>query len=431
LPSFGQFKIRAGYGSFGNSQIPSYQYLTTFARAGYQNFSNNGTSLAGYTQELIANKNVKWETLKETNIGIDADAFNGKLYFSIDLYKKYTENMLYWVPVPPSVVIPPRYDENGNELSSAILTNIGNVENSGIDILIGYKNKYKNLNYNLSFTGSFNKNKVTNLDGVNNKPITPLGANSNYPATNNSLWVNQPLTYTAVDLPFGQFYGYKSLGIFQTDAEAAAYHTTQPRAAAGDLHFQDTDGNGVLNDDDKVVIGNPYPKFSYGLTAGLGYRQFDMSLLFNGVMGVDIYNGVSPYTMSIYDGGNVTDKVFGASFLGNNGLTNQPRIGGVDGNDFERDPNGNYSKASSYFIENGRYLKLKNIQIGYTLPTNITKRYKLKNTRIFVMGNNVFAITKYSGIDPEIGGGIYTRGIDRIARYPNARTYSFGIDITL
>ncbi|MES2431430.1 MAG: SusC/RagA family TonB-linked outer membrane protein [Bacteroidota bacterium] len=431
LPNFGQFKLRAGYGSFGNSSIDNYQYTTSFARAGYQNFSNGGTSLAGYTQELIANRDVRWETLQETNIGIDADAYNGKLYFTVDWYSKRTKDMLYWVPVPPSVGIPPRYDEFGNEGSSAIIANIGEVKNTGVDILLGYRNKYKKLNYNLSFTGSFNKNTVVNLDGVSNAPIKNLAANSNFPATNNSLWVNQPLTYTAVDLPFGQFYGYKSLGIFQTDEEAAAQHATQPRAQAGDLHFQDTDGNGVLNDDDKVVIGNPYPKFSYGFTAGLGYKQFDMSLLFNGVMGVDIYNGVAPYTMSLYDGGNLTDKVFNASFLGENGLTSQPRIGQLDGSDFERDPNGNYAKASSYFVENGSYLKLKNIQIGYALPESITKKFKLKNTRFFVMGNNVFAITKYSGIDPEIGGSIIARGIDRIARYPNARTYSVGIDITL
>lgn len=434
FPFFGQFKLRAGWGGLGNSNIPSYNYVTRFAVAGVQNFSNNGTPLLGYTQELIANKDVKWESLYETNIGIDGDAFDGKLVFALDWYDKRTKDMLYWVPVPLSQGLPPRYEQIDNvwyEYPASFLSNIGEVKNTGVDIMIGYKNSYKKLNYNVSVTGSFNKNKVVNLDGTSNASIKNYGANSNYPATDNSIWVNQPLSYTESGLPFGQFYGYKTFGIFKTDEEAALYHAQQPNAKAGDLHFWDKDGNGIISDDDKTVIGNPYPKFSYGINANLNWKQFDIALLINGVMGVDIYNGVAPYTSSLYDGGNTTSKIFNASFLGNNGLTSQPRIGGMDGLDFVRDPNGNYSKASDYFVENGSYIKLKNIQIGYTLSEKITQKLKLKTTRFYLMGNNVFFLTKYSGIDPEIGGGVIARGIDRINKYPNARVFSMGIDITL
>lgn len=433
LPFFGQFKLRAGYGGFGNSAIGNYNYVTRFAVAGAQSFASNGTPLLGYTQEQIANQDVKWESLYETNIGVDGEAFQGKLYFSFDWYDKRTKDMLYWVPVPLSVGIPPRYEQVDNvyiEYPPSILTNVGEVKNSGVDMMVGFKNSFHQVNYNFSFTGSFNKNKVVNLDGTSDAAIKNYGANANYPATDNSLWVNQPLTYTATGLPFGQFYGYKVLGMFKTNEEAEAKHSLQPKAQAGDLEFWDRNGDGVINDDDKTVIGNPYPKFTFGLAGQLSWKKFDLSFLFNGVVGVDIYNGVAPYTMSLYDGGNVTDKIFNASFLGDNGLTSQPRIGGMDGRDFVRDPNGNYSKANSYFIENGSYLKLKNLQIGYTLPDNWMRRVKLKNCRFYVMGNNLFAITKYSGMDPEIGGGVIARGIDRVNRYPNARLFAAGLDIS-
>ncbi len=433
FPFFGEFKLRGGNGSFGNSNIGSYSYLTTFAVAGAQNFNNGGTPILGYTQDQIANKNIKWETLNETNIGVDGNAFNGKLTFSIDWYAKNTKDMLYWVPIPQSAGLPSRYQQIDGvwyQYPAAILNNIGKVENRGIDLMIGYKNRVKELNYSITFTGSVNKNKVVSLDGAGDAPILNYGANSNYPGTDNSLWVNQPLSYTATGLPFGQFYGYKVLKMFNTNEEAAKYHAVQPNAMAGDLQFWDKDGDGKITDNDKTVIGNPYPKFTYGINGTLNWKDFDVSFLFNGVMGVDIYNGVEPYTMSVYDGGNVTNKVFGTSFLGTNGLTDKPRIGMMNNGVFVRDPNGNYSNASSYFVENGAYLKLKNLQIGYTFRNKLLRKIQAKSARVYVMGNNLFVITKYSGVDPEIGGGVIARGIDRISKYPNARIFSMGVDIS-
>ena len=197
--------------------------------------------------------------------------------------------------------------------------------------------------------------------------------------------------------------------------------------------------DGVINDLDRTVIGNPYPKFTFGLNINLNYQHFDLALLFTGALGVDLFNGVAPYSESLWSDGNTTSKVFNASFLGNNGLTSQPRIGllSPDGTSFAPDPNGNYSKVSSYFVENGSYAKLKNIQIGYSFSNRILDQAKIKYARLYVMGTNLFTLTNYTGIDPELGsqdlmtnGGTTSRGIDGPYKYPSVKIYSVGLDLT-
>lgn len=429
LPQFNLLKLRASYGELGNSNIAPYQYLTTFKLVNYQNFANGAPSEAAYTQELLVNTGVKWESVHESNIGVDAEIWDGKLALTIDWYNKTTSDLLYGVPVPPSFGLP------GSPPTYTV--NIGSVRNRGLDIAASYKNQFRQLNYAVSVTGSFNNNKVLNLDNINNAAIR--NGSNNYPDAGNGKWTGQALTYTAAGLPFGQFYGYKVNGIYQTD-EAAAAGVQQPDqvAHAGDLIFADVNGDNQITDLDKTVIGNPYPKFTFGTTINLNWKGFDMAMLFNGVAGVDIYNGIAPYEMSIYDGGNVTSKVFNASFLGGNGLTSQPRIGLADGSGgFVVDPNHNYSFASSYFVEDGSYVKLKNLQIGYNFSGRLMQKAAIKNARLYIMGNNLFTITRYTGIDPELGSadisvnaGTTTRGIDVLNKYPNVRIYSVGLDIT-
>ena len=176
------------------------------------------------------------------------------------------------------------------------------------------------------------------------------------------------------------------------------------------------------------------------MNINLNYKHFDLAALFTGALGVDLFNGVAPYAESIWADGNTTSKVFNASFLGTNGLTSQPRIGLVNaaGTSFTPDPNGNYSKVNSYFVENGSYAKLKNIQIGYTFSNSLLEKAKIKYARLFLMGSNVFTITGYSGIDPELGsqdlntnGGTTSRGIDAPYKYPSVKIYTIGLDLTL
>lgn len=419
LPDFNLLKLRASYGVLGNSNIPAYLFLSNYEIISAQSFEPGGVPVLNYTQNNIPNPNIKWESMYATNIGLDGEIANGKIFFSLDWYDKTTKDMLYQLPIPPTAGMP----------GGVFFTNIGSVRNRGFELMAGYKSNAGQFYYNVSVNAAFNKNKVLNLDDINNNPL--LAGNNNYGNNTFGIMVGQPLTYTKAGLPFGQFYGLLVEGIYQNDAEIAG-HPQRPgyTAHVGDLKYADINKDGIINDQDRTTIGNPYPKVVYGANINLSYKGFDLVALFNGVAGVDIFNGVAPYAMSLFSDGNTTSRVFNASFLGSNGLTSQPRIGVLNGTTFTYDPNRNYSTASSYFIEDGSYLKLKNLQLGYTFSGDLLSKAHIKSARVFVMANNLFVITKYSGIDPELGGGVTTRGIDAPWNYPNSRIYSVGVDLT-
>ncbi|MDR2823569.1 MAG: TonB-dependent receptor, partial [Prevotellaceae bacterium] len=206
----------------------------------------------------------------------------------------------------------------------------------------------------------------------------------------------------------------------------------------GDLIFADVDNNGWVDDADQTFIGNPWPKMVYGFNASLEYKGFDLSVLFQGATGFDLFNAVRPYTQIFAGDGNTTADIFDVSFMGNNGLTDVPRCGffGEDGKwQSDMNTNKNYFSgneqisANSYFVEKGDYLKLKNLVFGYSLPAKYAKKAGLENVRVYLSAQNVFTITKYRGIDPEIGGSPTARGLDSINRYLPSRLISFGVDL--
>src|ERR1700730_1113091 len=441
-PSINQLKLRGSYGSLGNSAISPYSYVSSYSPfAGPSglgslsgtNFTPDGPLNIGVTINAIPNPNLHWETVYETNIGIDGEALNGKLYFTLEWYNRNTKDMLYALPVSLS-----------SGYTQPYITNIGKVNSKGVDVLLGYRNRLGKVGLDVNFTGGFNKNNVVDLSGiVTDKLFDGFNYYSNGDA-GFSIMSNQNITMTKAGLPFGSFYGYKAIGIFKTDAEAAA--SAQPNARAGDLIFaHDTKNGPVLSSADRQVIGNPNPKFVYGANVRLNYMGFDAALLFNGVAGVDVFNGVKAYEMYPFADGNTTTKVFNASFLGSNGLTGQPRLGvkNADGS-FSLDPNKNYTSVNSYFVESGSYFKLKNVQVGYTFSNSMLIKAGIKSARVFVMANNIFTITKYSGLDPELRSafsmaaqsgfvgnavGVTTRGLDAVSQYPQIRLYSAGIDL--
>jgi TonB-linked SusC/RagA family outer membrane protein len=440
--SINRLKVRGSYGTLGNSAIPPYTYVASYSPfAGPSglgslagaNFAPGGPLDIGVSINAIPNPNLHWETVYESNIGVEGEALQSKLYFTLEWYNRDTKDMLYALPVALS-----------SGYTAPYFTNIGKVNSKGVDVLLGYRDKIGDLAFDVTFTGGFNKNKVTDLSGiVTDKLFDGYNYYSNGDAGFNVM-SNQNITITRAGLPFGSFYGYKVVGIFQTDAEAAA--SAQPGARAGDLIFAHDAKNGAtLSPDDRQVIGNPNPKFVYGATVRLNYKGFDAALLFNGVAGVDLFNGVKAYEMYPFADGNTTNKVFNASFLGDNGLTSQPRLGikNTDGS-FTLDPNKNYTSVNSYFVENGAYLKLKNLQVGYTFRNQLLAKAGIKSARLFVMTNNLFTITKYSGLDPELGSafsaaaqsgfvgnavGVTTRGLDAVSQYPQVKMYSAGLDI--
>jgi TonB-linked SusC/RagA family outer membrane protein len=426
-------KLYGSYGTLGNSNIAPYSFNSSYSQfasssggaTGAQNFAPGGPLLIATSTNGIANPNLHWETVKETNIGIDGQAFNGRLYFTAEWYNKNTVNMLYNVTLPLST-----------GFTQPFLDNIGSVNNKGVDLSLGYRSKISDFGYDVNVTGSFNQNKVTNLSGLATDAIYDGYNYFNNGDNQYNMWSNQQLTVTKVGLPFGSFYGYKVTGMFKTDAQAAA--SSQPSAHAGDLIFQDYNHDGQINSNDKQVIGNPNPKLVYGINIHLNYKEFDVALLFNGVAGVQLFNGVKAYEQYPFSDGNTTSQIFNDSFFGSNGLTSQPRLGIKNANgSFTLDPNGNYTQANSYFVENGSYLKLKNLQIGYTFSDKVLQKLRIHSIRVFAMANNLFVITKYSGLDPELGSsasnlgysGITTRGIDVVTQYPQTRIFSMGLDV--
>jgi TonB-dependent starch-binding outer membrane protein SusC len=456
-PILSSLKLRGGYGELGNSSIPPYKFISQYGQVASQNFYPNNSALVGYTQNTLANPYIQWESTHETNIGTDGELLNGKIYFSIDWYIKNTTKLLYNVPVAISSGISPSGNPAiGTLMPGIFVDNIGEVRNKGVDISIGYKGNHKQFNYSVGVTGTFNNNKVLSLNN-----IAPFeDGSASYPYGAISPWSGNALTYTEVGQPFGQFYGLKALGIYRANdprlANAPTYNGDS--AHAGDLIFYDKNHDGKITPADDTLIGNPYPKFTFGVNITANWKNFDIAILFSGALGVDLYNGVAPYEFENLDNSNVTSKVFQTSgFVNNgkaNGITQYPSV--YNFNTSVQDPYGNYTQPSSYFVENGSYVKLKNLQIGYSLSSRLLQRFKIKTLRIYVMGNNLFAITKYTGVDPELGsqfsnlsvapdgkvngnlngtssatnGGATNRGIDYPGKYPSVRLYAAGLDLS-
>lgn len=433
-------KVRGSYGTLGNSNIPPYYYLASYAQFqgtsgianGGQNFAPGAPLIIANSINAIPNPDLHWETVYESNIGLDAELFNGKLYFTAEWYNKKTKDMLYALPLP-----------NSSGYISPYFVNIGQVSSKGIDLLIGYKDRKGDFTYDVSFSAGFNRNKVLDLNGITNDALYD-GRNyfNNLDGSGYNMMGTSPITITKANLPFGSFYGYKVLGIFQSDEAAASQSVNGKVAHKGDLIFQDLTKDGKITADDRQVIGNPNPKMVYGINLRLGWKGIDVAMLFNGVAGVHLFNGVKAYEQFRFSDGNTTDQIFNASFFGNDKLTNQPRVTAPDGT---LDPNGNYNSVNSYFVENGAYLKLKNLQIGYTFASGVLRKIGIQSARVFGMANNVFVITKYSGKDPEIASsysaqsaagfvgttvGVTTRGVDAVPQYPQNRIFSLGFDLT-
>ena len=439
LPVINALKLRGSYGTLGNSNISPYSYVASYSQFngtsgianGGQNFAPGAPLLIANSINSVPNPNLHWESIYETNAGVDGEALNGKLYFTVEWYNRTTKDMLYALPLPQS-----------SGYANPYFVNIGQVSSKGVDVLLGYRDKVGKVGYDISVTAGFNRNKVTSLDGIDNDALYD-GRNyyTNLDQSGFNLMGTAPLTITKSGLPFGSFYGYKVLGIFKTDAEAAAQQVNGKAAHAGDLHFQDLDKDGKITAADRQVIGNPNPKLVYGINLHFNWQHFDLAMLFNGVAGVSIFNGVKAYEQAPFSDGNTTSKVFGDSYFGSNGLTSQPRFLAPDQS---YDPNGNYTSVNSYFVESGSYIKLKNLQLGYTFSNDLLSKVSVKSARLFVMANNLFTITKYSGLDPEIGSaysvqstagfvgtsvGVTTRGVDAVAQYPQTRIYSVGLDV--
>jgi TonB-linked SusC/RagA family outer membrane protein len=443
-------KIRGGYGEVGSqANAGAFQFLSQYTSGpGANNQGNNGypfnkTYQPGLVLTGIPNPNLKWETSKQTDIGLDAAFLNGSLTFTADYYKKVSSNFLLNIPVPAQSGFTSEYE------------NVGSISNKGIELM---------LNYSHSTPGGFHYNIGANITTVNNKLLSltnQLNQVSNlvslgFPTTGTNNWGT--FSYSRIGGPIGEFYGYKSAGIFQTQKEiddlnaiAVAkygagnfYETTSGPAKSalpGDRKFVDVNHDGrITPDSDQVALGSPIPKFYGGVTFDGSYKNWDFSVFFYGTYGNKIFN-YQERTLESFETstGSVGGENIGLKYYQNAWTPTNPsnRYARIDANEFNAN-----TRPSDVYVENGSYLRLRNLTIGYTVPLK-TSGSDLK-IRVYATGQNLFTITKYTGLDPEIGlpqgsdvnnmtntqfRSVTGAGVD-VGTYPSSRYYVIGLNVT-
>jgi TonB-linked SusC/RagA family outer membrane protein len=389
---FNDLKIRAGYGTNGNQNgIGPYSFASVLTSGVYV---FNGNVVPTEMSQSAANPNLSWETIKSTDIGIDASFLNSRITVTVDGYLKYTTGMLvpYTLPISTGYTVSPP-------------VNSGKVKNSGIEFSISSKNLVGEFVWNTNLNMSFNHNEIQSLD--QNEQLFPQGS---------SIGLNGYLAINKVGYPINSFYGYTTQGLFQTSYDVIA-HATQPGAAPGDIRFKNLNGDGSINDNDRSVIGNPNPKFFFGMLNTFFYKGIDFSFALQGSYGNDIYNA-NNVTLEAMSGANNQITAVLGRWVGPGTSNSMPRA--VFG-----DPNGN-SQNSNRYIEDGSYLRIRNVTLGYSLPKSMAARIKMSSLRIYVAAENLYTFTKYTGLDPEVG----INGIDN-SLYPVTRTLSVGLNLSL
>ena len=418
VPFISTLKIRASSGKLGSDNIGSYIYLKTYTSqfTSYAFDEQGANKVRGFFISKFPNEEVKWEEVNMHNIGLNMTALQNKLSFSADFYIKDTRDLLYGVPIPPSVGIAVH---NFSPVNPEL--NIGTLRNTGVDLELGYKWRVGDYTLNASANASFMKNEMRSL------------SKGQYIVGGNGGGQIGGMTRTEAGMPISSFYGYVVQQMLNSEADVFAINTyaddgtyQEGGTGPGDFMYKDISGpDGVPDgqitaEHDRVYIGNPWPKMIYGINIHLARKQlFDISLQFQGVQGVDVFNADKAYTRNFFGDYNTTPLISEAWTEEDH--TQHPR-------NIASDPNGNFSKPSTYFVEDGSYLKLRNAQVGFNIPPRLLERLNIGRLRIFLNANNVFTITRYSGLDPEIAGSNTSRGID-YGLYPQVRSFTGGVEL--
>lgn len=402
LSFINDMKIRASYGVTGNFEIGNYDHLATMSTDNYILGANGGLLQYGYKPDNIKRDDLSWEKNQMINAGIDLQMFDGYIGFSVDYYNTNTSNMLLYVPVPLLTGY------------STSLQNIGKVNNRGWELALTSQHTFAN-GFGYSFNANYakNTNEVKEL-GPGNAPIISTGS------------VGHAFYKTEVGKPIGNYYLLVQDGIFAT-AEDLKKYPHFDNTEVGDFRFVDVDGDGKLDlDKDRTICGNYMPKFTYGFGGKLWYAGFDMDFNFQGVYGNKILNLNKRYLDNMEGNTNGTKIALDRWRSPEN-----PGSGSV--NKANRKQTGYNSRTSTWHLESGSYLRLQNLSLGYTLPRALTQKFKVEKLRVYVSGQNLFTITDYSGYNPEVNARPsknLTPGED-YGTYPLARTYMFGLNLTL
>lgn len=452
-------KIRASWGILGNDNIAQYMYASTYALTGVSHaFDNSAVGQTGAWIAVLGNEDLKWEEVNQTDIGLDLGFFNNRLTLTYDYYNRQTKDMLYKGALNLSSGMSYYFNSDDPANTVPVYFNAGLVENQGHELAVGWQDRKSDFTYGISMNMSFNKNLVKQVGDMPGATTIDKGLDASWPL----------LARTEDGYAMSMYYGYKVLGIFQTqeqvdernqyaldmwreqnpehpfgyaengqplnaDGKEIGIYYQQANTGVGDLIYDDN-GRGRVSAASRQYIGNPWPKMTLGMNINLGYKGVDLSLVFSGAFGFDIMNLITPYT-HMFMSDNTTADIFTTSCFGkdNTTVTEHPRVGYLNDKGSvigDGAANRNYSTVSGYLVEKGDYLKLKNLSLGYTLPQKYTRKAKMEKVRIYFSAQNLFTITKYTGNDPEIGGNSLMYNIDHINRYLPSRLYSFGLDLS-
>lgn len=418
LPWLSELKIRGSYGTMGNQAAvrPDNQYTLFggFTANSYYDINGTGNSSAeGFRASTIANISARWETLVTTNIGFEGGLFDNKLNFVFDWYSKTSKDLLFQPEQPATVgsATPP-------------YVNIAEIQNSGVDIEIGYKNNFGDLGFNASLVFTSIKNEITKIsDDVDffDSGDTRIGA----------------ITRNKVGDPMSAFWGYKVIGLFQenefhdgVDQDGNPIKIlndgipTQDGAEPGVFKYQDIDNDGAITPDDRAVLGKPNPDFTYGLNLALTYKGFDLSAFVYGTYGNDIFNW-NTWWIDFWPSfqGQKSKRLLYESWTPERTNADVPKA--TNHSTFSTN-----TQSTSYYVEDGSYLRLKNLTLGYTIPERVLSKVRISSLRVYVQAINLFTLTKYSGLDPELGGDDRAYGVDE-GTYPSVRQFNIGLNLGL
>ena len=390
-------KLRGGYGVVGNDAIADFRYLAVVGGGYNYAIGNLGAVTTGYAPRTLDNPDLHWEETSSADIGFDAQLFRS-MNLTVNYFKKKTSGILRPVTIPGYVGV-----------SEQPWDNIADMENNGVEVELGYRNRIGQFDLSLNGNVTYLKNKVTFI--ADDADFIPGEA---------SFQSMGPVTRIQVGESYNSFYGYKTNGIFQNEAEISNYKNpsgglVQPNARPGDFRWQDTDGDGSITEDDKVFLGSNIPKYTFGFTLQLAYSNFDFMAFAQGAAGNTIFQGLRRL-----DIGNANYPVRALSRWTGEGTSNDyPRL-------VSNDPNGNFTNMSDFYLEEGDYARLKILQLGYRLPARLFGNSGISGLRVYFTAENLLTLTNYTGYDPEVGGGVF--GIDK-GQYPQARSFLGGIQL--
>jgi TonB-linked SusC/RagA family outer membrane protein len=400
-------KLRGSYGRMGNQRInPSNQFNIYVGGPGSSAYDINGTSNStaqGFQQSFVGNPGGKWETNITKNFGFDATLFGGKTEVVFDIYNKKTEDLLFRLPALAAA--------GAGAASNPAFFNVGNMKNTGVDLLITQRGNFGGRNgvkFDVTLAFTTYKNEITGLsEGID------------YYDTRGSRignWIRN-----SVGQPMSSFFGYKVVGLFKDSAEVAAA-PAQDQKAPGRFRYQDVNGDGKISDNDRQFLGSPNPDFTYGLNLNASYKNWDVSMFFYGSQGKEIMNYVKWWTdfFPSFQGAKSKDLLYN-SWTSSKTNAKTPIT--------ENESNfSNNNAVNSYYLEDGSYFRMKNLIVGYTLPNSLLSKYKIDKLRLYVQATNLFTLTKYTGLDPELIGADDSYGIDE-GILPTVRQFLVGINV--